>query len=167
MNEEITTSPATASTKKINCCCGFDHCCSKIFLTALVITIIGTIIGFLTCGWLFKWIYAIEPTVAWKYATDIAPSGQAMAINFIGEFILAVILVSVFVKLYKGIPYAGWKKGVKFGFLVWLVSTLPGMFATYMWMNVAIEWIVYMAIVGLIVLLVKGAIVGAMCKKAL
>ena len=62
-------------------------------------------------------------------------------------------------------PKIGIITGVKFGFLVWLISTLPGMFATYMWTNVAFVWIVYSLIMGLIVLLIKGAVIGAMYKK--
>ncbi len=169
MNEENVSTQGTSccsngkTSEKTSCCSGCS--CSKVFSIALVITIIGTVISVLTCEWLFKWIYAIEPIVAWKYGLNVAPSGQAMAVNFVGELILAIILVCVFVKLYDGIPYKGWKKGVKFGFLVWLVSILPGMFATYMWMNVALAWVVYMTIMGLIVLLIKGAVIGAMYKK--
>jgi hypothetical protein len=161
MNEENVSTEKTSE-----CSCGYSgKCCPKVLLSAFVITIIGTVIGFLTCGWLFSWIYEIEPVSVWKYGPSMAPSGQTMAINFIGELILAIILVCVFMKLYNGIPYSGWKKGAKFGFLVWLVATLPGMFATYMWMNVAVEWIVYMVIVSLFALLIKGAVIGAMCKK--
>ncbi|MBU2578618.1 DUF1761 domain-containing protein [Patescibacteria group bacterium] len=170
MNGENVSTPKTnccsngKTSEKTNCCC--SNCnCPNVLLPALVITIIGTVFGFLTCGWLFKWIYAIEPISAWKYGLDVAPSVKAMAVNFVGEFILSMILVCVFMKLYDGIPYSGWKKGVKFGFLVWLVSALPGMFAIYMWMNVAVEWIAYMTIMGLVVLLIKGAVIGAMCKK--
>lgn len=137
----------------------------RVFTTALIITIIGTIIGYLTCGWIFNWVYSIEPTTAWRYQPGEAPTGQAMILNFLGELLLSIILVGVFVKIYNGIPYQGWKKGVKFGFLVWLVSILPGMFATYMWMNVAGIWIIYMLIMGLVVLLIKGAVIGAICRK--
>ena len=147
--------------KTSGCSCGCSNGgCSKVLLPAFVITIIGTMIGFLTCGWLFNWIYAIEPVSVWKM-----PTANTLIIDFIGTFVLSIILVCVFVKLYNSIPYQGWKKGVKFGFLVWLISTLPGMFATYMWTNVAFVWIVYSLIMGLIVLLIKGAVIGAMYKK--
>ncbi len=154
MNEEtIIETPV----KKINV--------GKLVTAAIVITIVGMVIGFLACGWLFNWIYGIEPTNVWKYGPNQAPSGKDITISFIGELILSLILVFVYAVLYKGISYEGWKKGVKFGFLVWLVSILPGMFATYMWMNVAMAYVVYMTIMGLIVLLVKGAIIGAIYKE--
>ena len=76
--------------QKTSCC---SHCgCFKALLPAFVITIIGTVIGFLTCGWLFSWVYEIEPISAWKYIPGIvAPSTQTVAINFVGELILAII----------------------------------------------------------------------------
>jgi hypothetical protein len=153
MNEGTPTIPA----KKITT--------GRIFLTALVITVVGGVIGFLTCGWLFNWIYTIEPTEVWKYGPGEAPTGKTFVLSWLGDLVLAIILVAVFVKLYEGIPYEGWKKGAKFGFFVWLIGLLPGMFATYIWMNVATAYVIYMLIMGLIVLLIKGAIIGAMCKK--
>lgn len=138
----------------------------KIILTAFVITIVETIIYSVTCGWLFNWIYSVEPTAAWLYKTGDVIPGNVMFLSFIGAFILNIILVWVFTVLYNSIPYHGWKKGAKYGFLVWTVSILPGMFATFMWMNVPTIWIMYGVVLGLIVLLVKGIIIGAICRKS-
>lgn len=137
----------------------------KILLTALVLAVVEQIYGGLTCGWLFSWIYSIKPTSAWKYGAGVTPDWNVMFASFVGSFILHVILIAVFVILYNSIPYKGWKRGVKFGFLVWAVSILPGMFATYMWMNVAFAYVIYMTIAGLASLLIRGVILGAMIRK--
>ena len=137
----------------------------KVLLTALVATIVEFIFGSLTCGWLFNWVYSIEPTVAWKYVAGVMPGGSVMLTSFIGGFALNLILVAVFVILYNSIPYKGWKRGAKFGGLIWVVSVLPGMFATYLWMNVAFAYVIYMAIAGLVNLLIKGSIIGKMIRK--
>ncbi|MBU1160652.1 DUF1761 domain-containing protein, partial [Patescibacteria group bacterium] len=90
---------------------------------------------------------------------------SVMLTSFIGGFALNLILVAVFVILYNSIPYKGWKRGAKFGGLIWVVSVLPGMFATYLWMNVAFAYVIYMAIAGLVNLLIKGSIIGKMIRK--
>lgn len=148
---------------KTSCCgCSCDDI-KKIIGIGLVVAIVGTIISSVTCGWLFNDIYTIDPFVVWKYTKEVP--NKVMLVSFIGNIILSIILVWVFTILRSAIPHTGWKKGVKFGFLVWLVGILPGMFATYVWMNVAIEWIIYATILGLVTLMIKGAIISVMSKS--
>jgi hypothetical protein len=38
----------------------------KIVLAALALSMFGVIFGGVTCGWLFGWVYKLEPTNVWK-----------------------------------------------------------------------------------------------------
>lgn len=129
----------------------------KILLASVVVAVFNFLIGALTCGWLFRWVYAIEPTTAWK------PMSGPPGIGYmIGSFILTVALVLVYAVLRKGIPgNNSFAKGFVFGLCIWAVSTLPGMYATYAFMNVATAWVVYMTIHGLIFLPIKGIIIAS------
>jgi len=129
----------------------------KILIASIAVFVFNVIVGMVTCGWLFNWTYKLEPTTAWK------PMSGPPGIGFmIGSFILGAILVSVYAIFRKGIPgNNSLARGFVFGICIWAVSTLPGMFATYAFMNVAAGWIIYMTIHGLIFIPVKGIIIAS------
>lgn len=129
----------------------------KILLAAVAAWFFGAVLGGLTCGWLFNWVYKLEPTNVWKPMAG--PPGLAFQI---GEFLINVILVVVYVLLRKGIPGKNrLTKGLVFGLCVWAVGTLPGMFSTYAFMTVASGVVIYWTIVGLVATPIKGLIIAA------
>lgn len=135
----------------------------KIILPAIAVTIFGFIWGWLTCGWLFNWVYTLEPTSIWK------PS-EAMNTNWfilmnLGGLVLNLALVWVYALLLKAIPGKGIYKGLWYGFFVWLAGTLPGMFSLYMTMVIAQTVVVYWLVNGLISSLIAGAIIAAVYKE--
>ena len=134
----------------------------RVIAAAIVATIVGFIYSWVTCGWLFQWVYTLEPTNVWKPMEDITT--WMVWIN-IGGFILNVILVGVFAYLYKGIPFKGIKKGFCFGLMVWLVGTLPEMFSNYMMFTVNTTVIIYWIFNALIEYLILGAVIAAVYKK--
>jgi len=129
----------------------------KILIAALAVSIFGAIFAGVTCGWLFNWVYKLEPTNVWKPMEG--PPGLAF---YIGSFLLNIVLAVVYAVLNKGIP--GKKKIVKglvFGLCIWATGMLPGMFATHAFMTVATGVIIYWTLIGLVEYPLQGMIIAA------
>lgn len=126
----------------------------KVLLAALAVSVFHFVFGALTCGWLFSWVYTIEPVNVWRHMDG--PPG----IGFnLGIFLLNVIFVIVYVLLKKGIPgKTRSARGLVFGLCVWAVGILPGMFATAYFMTVSSVVVVYWTVMGLIETPVMGLI---------
>jgi hypothetical protein len=115
------------------------------------------VVGGLTCGWLFKWVYDLEPTNVWK-----AMEGAPGVTFYIGALVLNILFVLVYALLAKGIPGKNkLLKGLLYGLCVWVVGVLPGMFATYMFMTVATTVVIYLTISALVFTPLKGLITVA------
>ncbi len=129
----------------------------KILLAALALSVFGALFGGITCGWLFNWVYKLEPTNVWRPMDG--PPGLAFQI---GGFLLNMILVVVYALLRKSIPGKNrLTKGLVFGLCVWAVGMLPGMFTTYAFMTVATGVVIYWTILGLVATPIKGLIIAA------
>jgi len=129
----------------------------KMLMAALVVSVFNTIVGGLTCGWLFNWVYKIEPTNVWK-AMDGPPGFDYL----VGSLLLNIVLVVVYAALLKGMPgKTKLVKGLVFGLCVWAVGILPGMFATYAFMTVATEVVIYWTLIGLVEMPLNGMIIAA------
>lgn len=132
----------------------------KILVATIVVTVLSTAVGCVTCGWLFNWVYEIEPTNVWKLKAMEAPPMWFFA----SGLILNLLFVLVYAMLSKGIPgKSRTARGLLFGLCVWAVGTLPGMVATYALMTVATTVVVYWTIIGLIDYCLKGFIVALIC----
>ncbi len=128
----------------------------KTIIATIVITVLGAIVGAVTCGGVFNWVYKLEPTNVWK--TMEAP-GTAY---YLGAILLNFIFVVAYSLLHEGIPVKkNLVKGLVFGLCVWGVGVLPGMFATYTFMTVAPTVIIYWTIMALILDPLKGIITAA------
>jgi len=129
----------------------------KIVLAGVVLTVFNAIVGAVTCGGVFSWVYKLEPTNVWR-PMEGGPGAAFMA----GSFVLSVILSFVYALINKGIPGGNrLVKGFVFGLCVWAVGMLPGMFATYAFMTVATTVVVYWTVLGLIKTPVEGMIIAA------
>lgn len=133
----------------------FDY--KRIGITAVILTIVGFLFSWITCGWLFNWVYALEPTSVWK---GMEMNAAWYAMMLIGGFILNLILVGVYDYIRKGIPLSGIQKGLCFGVIVWLVGTLPGMVSSYAFVAIATTVIVYWTVQLLIKYLLFGAVIA-------
>ena len=129
----------------------------NILIAELAVSLFGAVFGGVTCGWLFNWVYKLEPTNVWK------PMGGPPGLAFqIGGFLLNIILAVVYALLRKGIPGKNkLSKGLVFGLCVWAVGILPGMFSTYSFMTVATGVVIYWTILGLVEMPIKGLIIAA------
>ena len=128
----------------------------RIVIAGVVVTVLKSVIGGLTCGWLFKWVYKVEPIAIWRQM-DAPPMGYLIA-----TLALNILMVLVYALLAKGIPGKNkLVKGLVFGLCVWAVGILPGMLSTYMFMTVAATVVIYWTISGLVVTPLMGMIIAA------
>ena len=128
----------------------------RMLIAGIAVTIFNAIVGMVTCGGIFSWVYKLEPTNIWK-----PMAGGPGAMFMVGSLVLSIILSLVYALIQKGIP-GGNKlaKGIVFGLCVWAVGMLPGMLVTYAFMTVANTVIVYWAILGLIKTPLEGIIIS-------
>lgn len=128
----------------------------KILIAALVVSLFSAIFAGVTCGWLFNWVYKLEPTNVWK------PMDGPPGLGFqIGGFLLNIVLVVVYALLRKGIPGKNkLAKGFVFGLCVWAVGMLPGMFSIYAFMTVATGVVIYWTLIGLVEIPIRGIIIA-------
>nr|VFK40432.1 MAG: hypothetical protein BECKTC1821E_GA0114239_100740 [Candidatus Kentron sp. TC]VFK41908.1 MAG: hypothetical protein BECKTC1821D_GA0114238_101137 [Candidatus Kentron sp. TC]VFK57671.1 MAG: hypothetical protein BECKTC1821F_GA0114240_101918 [Candidatus Kentron sp. TC] len=127
----------------------------RLTIATLIIFVLAQIWGFLTCGWLFNWIYEIEPTSVW-----LEMERMSLPLGLLWGFIFSLTFVFAYATFYAGIPGNGIKKGIRFGLLIWLVGAFPGMGSMSVYTVIAHQVIIYWVINALIQLIWQGAIVG-------
>lgn len=130
---------------------------SKVLIATIVVSVFNFIVGALTCGGLFSWVYKVEPVNVWK------PMTNAILPYMIAEILIVNLLfVVVYALIQKGVPGKNkFTKGLIYGLLVWLVGLVPGMLATAIYMTVSKVVILYWTVWGLIVSPLKGIIASA------
>lgn len=134
----------------------------KIALASVIVWVVSAIIGWLTCGWLFKGVYQI-PQIIWKSPEIIMAAGNTIGSLLVG-LISAIIFVTVFAILYKGIPGKGINKGLNYGLLLWAVSAFSGILTMIFYMTISPVVIIYWILQALVVNLIIGVIVAKIYK---
>lgn len=130
---------------------------SRIIIATIVVSVFNLIVGMLTCGSLFSWVYKLEPTNVWK-----PMEGFSFPIMIITTLFINLIFVFIYALINKGIPAQNkYFKGLIYGLIVWSVGLVPGMIATYLYMTVSQVVIIYWTIWGLIVSPLKGLITAS------
>ena len=129
----------------------------KIIIAAVAITIFDAVVGMITCGGIFNWVYKLEPVSVWK------PMEGAPGLGFyVGALVLNIVLALVYALIHKGIPGRNrLVRGLIFGLCIWSIGTLPGMFATYSFMAVNATVVVYWGVLALIQNPLQGLIIAA------
>lgn len=126
---------------------------------SMVIIIVGLVISFLygsiTCGWLFNWVYSLEPVNVWKPA-----SGSFFWQMPLATFIWVIVFVLGYGLIHTGISGRGIKKGLLYGVIVWLLATVPRMVHLYVIMTVSTTVLIYWCMAELLHNLLLGAIIG-------
>lgn len=131
----------------------------RLILAAVVITAFNVLVGGLTCGSTFSWIYKLEPTNVWK---SMATENFSLPIAAISTFFIDLLFVIVYAIINKGVPGKNrYIKGGLYGLFVWMVGLVPSMISTYLYMTVATTVVIYGTILGLIVSPLKGLIAAA------
>jgi len=135
---------------------------TRILLAGLAGTVFCTAVSMVTCGWVFNWVYRVEPVHVWKPMDSNGPGVWFM----IAELVLGILLAAMYAMVCKGLPGKNRiVRGLLFGLMVWIVGILPGMFSTYSFMTVAPVVVLYWTILYLIVLPIKGLIIAAIYGK--
>lgn len=136
----------------------------RILLATVVITVLNMLYGWITCGWLFKWVYALPPTDVW--VPESAMTGGFFAWMVAGHLVISFFFVLIFARLCRCLPGSNsGLRGATYGLFVWLVGVLPGMFATHMVMTVNTIVVYYWTLSGFVWLIVAGLIAGWICGE--
>jgi len=134
----------------------------KIIFASVIIWIVGSIVGMLTCGWLFNWVYMLPPLI-WK-----DPKVMLAPINMLASYsiglISAIIFTSVYSLIKNAIPGTGIKKGAIYGMIIWAVGALTGISIMPIYMTIATTVVVYWILQALAMNMINGAIVAAIIK---
>lgn len=128
----------------------------KVIIAGFTAAVLSIIIGMLTCGGAFSWVYQLEPTNVWKPMNEII-----MPLYMGGMVLINIIFAFVYALLSRAIEGSKIKKGAIFGLCVFAVGMIPGMFATYMFMTVAPTVIIYWLVWDVIVLPLKSVVIAA------
>lgn len=131
----------------------------RALIAAIAVTAFHAVWGFLTCGWLFNWVYVLPPVTIWRAPVEMTP--LFWTFQYIGCFILSFIFVIVLKWIARGLPGTRLVKGLAFGFIAWLIGTLPGMFAAAFFMSVNPVWPIYSLINQLIAYPLMGLIAAS------
>jgi len=125
----------------------------KVIAAGIAAGIVILLVGNLT-GFLFYSDYSATPQL-WKSMTG--NWYYNMVILDIFEGMLYAMVFSLF---YSSIPGRGWRKGVNFGFVLWLIATVPGMLMTYFTMAVPDSIVMSWLFGGLVSLLIAGPVIA-------
>lgn len=129
----------------------------RLILAAIVVTLFNFIVGGLTCGCAFSWVYKLEPVNVWKPMENF-PFIMVLA----STFFIDLLFVLVYAIINKGVPGKNrYVKGLLYGLFVWMVGVVPGMISTYIFMTVSTTVVIYWTILGLIEIPLKGLIAAA------
>ncbi|MFH1453866.1 MAG: hypothetical protein ABIH00_07790 [Armatimonadota bacterium] len=135
----------------------------KILLAGFIMWIVSTVVGIVTCGHLFNWVYKIPPVI-WKDPAMMMNTTNMALMNLVG-LISSIIFALVYAVFYKGIPGQGAVKGMTYGFFIWMVSALIGVGSMPFYMTIATTVVIYWILQALFVNLVNGAILGFIYKE--
>ncbi len=104
------------------------------------------------------------PPNIWVDPEIMLSTGNMIGAEIAG-LIGAILFALVYAILYNGIPGNGIKKGLIYGFLVWLVGALVGMATMPFYMTIATTVVIYWILNALVINLINGVILGAIYKK--
>ncbi len=132
---------------------------ARTLLAAVAVTVFGSVWGYVTCGWLFNWVYMLPPVSIWRAPVEMTP--LFWVIHYLGCFILSLIFVIVLKWIARGLPGTWLVKGLAYGFIAWLLGTLPGMFGAGLFMSVNPLWPIYSSINQLVAQPLAGLIAAS------
>lgn len=123
-------------------------------VTGVVIFVIGMVMGIL-----LGVDYTKTPQL-WKPMT-----GNWTYYMIVVDIIEGIIYGLVFGIVMNSVPGNGWKKGLNYGLILWLVATAPGMMMTYFTMAVPDMIVASWLFGGLISLVIAGPLIAIIYNK--
>ncbi len=130
------------------------------FAALLAVAIVNSVLEFLNRGF-FSWIYEIEPATIWK---DFMLTPDWFIWIVMISLLLSLLFVIGFVILWEGLPGRDIGKGLDYGWIVWVIATVPNVFSQLVFMNIATGYLIYALVFGLAKSLISGAIIAAVYK---
>ncbi|HRZ86498.1 MAG TPA: hypothetical protein P5287_01640 [bacterium] len=129
----------------------------KILLAGFAATVVLSVFAIVTDGWLFSWIYKLEPVNVWR------PMAKGPGMDYYaGAFALNCLFAAVYAVLKNGVPGKNrYVKGIVFGLCVYAVGVLPGMFLTHIFMTVSSVWVIYGTLLSVIDTPLKALVIAA------
>ena len=131
----------------------------KFLIAGVVVWLVESIAGWLTCGWLFNWVYMLPPVSLWKSAEEMMSAANFFGSSVLG-FLRAMAFTAVYAWAFKVFPGKGIQKGVNYGLMVWVVGALFGIASMPFYMNINNVVVVYWIGQALVMNLIQGMIVG-------
>jgi hypothetical protein len=136
----------------------------KILLSGLLIGLLNLIVG---VGSSFI-VNPLIPTIQQEYQNPniFRPwSDPLMLLYFLHPFVLGIMLALVWDKVNKIVEGRTLlAKGIRFGFYVWLVSTIPGMLISYSSFQLSFMMIASWSISGLLQVVIAGIVLAVLNK---
>ncbi len=136
----------------------------KGFVAVLVAGMIINISGLLFCQGFFHWVYGIGPRGIYR-SSMMSQELSWLVLACICNFLFATVFVAGYALIYKILPSKGLRKGLIYGFLIWLIGFMFPILRTYLSVNLSAAIIIYWMINTLVVYLLMGAITGSLYKK--
>jgi hypothetical protein len=134
----------------------------KIILPGIIIGVVNLILGMSV-----SYLFMIFPSVAADYtnAGIMRPwSDPIMSLFFLCPFVSGIIFAWAWNKA-KSLFQGTWaKRGVKFGFAMWLIASVPGMLISYSSFPLSILTIISWTIAGLAEGIAAGLILAKISK---
>ena len=137
----------------------------------LIAGIVAGIVSFLVSTAIFftpmvSEIYDAFPTEGAKEMVLFGSSMYWLAAMFLSALVFTVFIAALYAYAEKALPVkAPWKKGLCFGFLLWLVTTIPDAFSTFMVRVYPETLLTLEAIIGLISALITGLVLAIVYAK--
>ena len=136
---------------------------ARVIGAGIVFAIIGQLIHSL--GAILTMGFYVDPTYLSVWSKIMMPAAGPPPISFYYYsiafgIITGILLASVYAIIREGITGKRAKKGLVYGFLVFLVAGVPGSLSLYLLINLPSALIVYWAIENLVIYLIGGAIFG-------
>lgn len=128
----------------------------------IVFGIVDWLLGGLFYGFLFnKWI--MMNASLWRpMESPLMQWGMPLV-----DILSGMLIALVFAVIYKGIPGTGVKKGIIYGFLLWLITRLAGELFMYVLMPYSFMLVVAGWLHGICGMLLGGALIAAIYGKSL
>ena len=126
------------------------------------------IVGLIVSQIVYALLATACPAIVEEYKSGLFRpwNDPLMSYVFVHPFVVGFLMAVVFDCVRSSFKQeAFWKKGLFFGFLVWLVSTVPGMLMTLSSFNVSYQLVSIWTVNGLVNLIVAGIVISWVYHK--
>ncbi|MBU1120353.1 hypothetical protein KJ660_00580 [Candidatus Micrarchaeota archaeon] len=140
----------------------------KVIIAAILFLIIAQIIH--SVGAMVSMSYYMDPAYFAVWSKIMMPSESAPPMEFyyfsVGFGLIAALLYAgVYGVIKNGIPGKNWmNKGLSYGFILFLVATIPSSLSMILLINLPLMLIVLWTIEGLVISLLGGIVIAKMIQ---